>query len=259
VRLAHQAVGQGGRGTVLLHGFLGSGRNLRSLASRLVEADASRTVLCVDLPGHGDSPPLSGEETLRSMAVSVLETARAAGLRGPLELVGHSLGGRVALAAADMAEAEVEAVALLDITPSPLEPTQSASVAVMQKWLRAPEAAPDRKAMREAMLGAGLSAPIVEWLLMNLRSDEGGGVRWRVDRAALGALQQRVNPEVLWDVVEKQAVRLLCIRGDRSPYVADADVRRLEALGVEVATVESGHDVHVEALGPVATLLRRWL
>lgn len=257
--LAHQAVGQGARGTVLLHGFLGSGRNLRSLASRLVEADPSRTALCVDLPGHGESPPLSGDESLRSMAASVLETAREAGLQGPLELVGHSLGGRVALAAVDVAEAEVEAVALLDITPSPLEPAQSASVAVMQKWLQVPPSAPDRKAMREAMLGTGLSAPIVEWLLMNLRADEGGGVRWRVDREALGALQQRVNPEALWDVVERQAVRLLCIRGDRSPYVPEVDARRLEALGAEVATVESGHDVHVEALGPVVTLLHRWL
>ncbi|MEN9797397.1 MAG: hypothetical protein RL653_1093 [Pseudomonadota bacterium] len=257
--LAHQAVGNGARATVLLHGFLGSGRNLRSLAARLVEADPSRTVLCVDLPGHGESMPLSRDESLRTMAASVLETARGAGLRGPLEFVGHSLGGRVALAAADVAEAEVEAVALLDITPSPLEPAQSASVAVMQRWLKVPDSAPDRRAMKEAMLGTGLSAPITEWLMMNLRSVEGGGVRWRVDRAALGALQQRVNPEGLWDVVEKQAVRLLCIRGDRSPYVPEADARRLEALGVEVATVPSGHDVHVEALGPVVTLLRRWL
>ena len=257
--LSHQVLGAGGRATVLLHGFLGSGRNLRSLGMRLVEADPSRTVLMVDLPGHGDSPRPRADETLRTMAEDVLETARHAGLKAPLELVGHSLGGRVAVAAVDVAEPDISAVALLDISPSPIPAALSASGAVLQKLLSVPERAQDRRAMKDALLGAGLSLPITEWLLMNLRADEGGGVSWRIDRAALQALQLRVNPEALWDIVERQSVKWLCIRGDRSPYVTDADARRLEALGAQVSTVESGHDVHVEALGPVVTLLLRGL
>jgi len=257
--LAHSVVGTGRRGTLLLHGFLGSGRNLRSLQLRLSEADASRAVMAVDLPGHGESGPPRADETLGTMAASVRETARAAGLHPPYDVVGHSLGGRVALALAGLAEPEVAAVALLDISPSPIPPALSASGAVLQRLLSAPESAPDRRAMKEALAATGLSAPLVDWLSLNLRADEAGGVRWRIDRAALGRLQGRVNAESHWDVVERGQVRVLCIRGDRSPYVNDEDAQRLESLGAQVSTVESGHDVHVEALPQVVTLLLRGL
>jgi esterase len=257
--LAHSTVGNGPRGTLLLHGFLGSGRNLRSLQQRLSELDGSRRVMAVDLPGHGESPPPREDETLRSMAASVLETAHAAGLPPPYDVVGHSLGGRTALALADLAEPEVAAVALLDISPSPIPASLSASGAVLKKLLSVPEAAPDRRAMKEALLGTGLPAPLVDWLAMNLRADEGGGVRWRIDRAGLERLQGRVNAEDLWGVVERGGVKVLCIRGDRSPYVTADDARRLEALGAAVSTVASGHDVHVEAIAQVVTLLQRGL
>lgn len=257
--LAHTAVGTGLRGTLLLHGFLGSGRNLRSLALRLAEVDPSRMVLMVDLPGHGESGPPREDETLGTMAASVLETARAAGLSPPYDVVGHSLGGRVALAVAGLAEPEVATVALLDISPSPISPSLSASGAVLKKLLSVPESAPDRRAMKESLAATGLSAPIVDWLALNLRADDSGGVRWRIDRAALERLQGRVNAESHWDVVERGQVRVLCIRGDRSPYVTDGDARRLESLGAQVSTVESGHDVHVEALPQVVTLLQRGL
>jgi len=257
--LAHSTVGNGPRGTLLLHGFLGSARNLRSLQQRLSDADPSRTLMAVDLPGHGESAPPRDDETLRGMAASVLETAHAAGLPPPYDVVGHSLGGRTALALAELAEPEVAAVALLDISPSPIPAALSASGAVLKKWLSAPESAPDRRAMKEALLATGLSAPLVDWLAMNLRPDEGGGVRWRMDRAALERLQPRVNAEDLWGVVARGGVKVLCIRGDRSPYVTAEDARRLESLGAHVSTVESGHDVHVEALPQVVTLLQRGL
>jgi len=257
--LAHSTVGSGPRGTLLLHGFLGSARNLRSLQQRLSDVDPSRTVMAVPRPGHGESAPPREDETLGSMAAAVLETAHAAGLPPPYDVVGHSLGGRTALALAGLAEPEVAAVALLDISPSPIPASLSASGAVLRKLLSVPASAPDRRAMKEALAATGLPGPLVDWLATNLRPDEGGGVRWRIDRAGLERLQPRVNAEDLWGVVERGGVKVLCIRGDRSPYVPSEDVRRLESLGAQVSTVEAGHDVHVEALSQVLTLLQRGL
>src|SRR3954453_17015667 len=91
-------IGAGPRSTVLLHGFLGSGKNLRTLAQRWSAAVPARTLLLPDLRGHGESPPPAASADLDSLADDVL--AAAAGLPDPLSLVGHSLGGRVALAAA---------------------------------------------------------------------------------------------------------------------------------------------------------------
>ncbi|MEO0811606.1 MAG: alpha/beta fold hydrolase, partial [Myxococcota bacterium] len=98
--------------TILLHGFMGSGRNLSSLARRWVELDPSRTLIFPDMTGHGESPPLSKPENLEQIATSVLELADHAVGDEPIPLVGHSMGGRVALKARMMAPERVSAVTL---------------------------------------------------------------------------------------------------------------------------------------------------
>jgi pimeloyl-ACP methyl ester carboxylesterase len=249
-------VGEGQRPTVLLHGFLGTGRNLRSLATAWSALDEERRFLLPDLTGHGASPRLPPGATLATVAGDVLETARAAGLRGPLELVGHSLGGRVSLAASLLFPDDVARVSLLDISPSPISTSQSESGKVMEKLLTAPPGAPDRKTMRAELMGRGLSAPLTDWLLMNLEPAPDGGVRWRFERESLAEFHGRVNGEDLWAALERPGARVRCIRGGRAHYVTDADLARMEALGCPVATLpEAGHFVHVDA--PDALL--RWL
>src|ERR1700754_1245749 len=98
--LAHSAIGEGGEDVVLLHGFLGSGKNLRTLAQRWLERAPDHQFVLPDLRGHGLSPPLPAQADLYTLARDVLATARAAEVVEPFTIVGHSLGGRVALAAA---------------------------------------------------------------------------------------------------------------------------------------------------------------
>lgn len=249
-------VGEGQRPTVLLHGFLGTGRNLRSLATAWSEVDKDRRFLLMDLTGHGASPRLPPGATLSTVAADVLETARAAGMEGPVELVGHSLGGRVSLAASLRAPGEVAGVTLLDISPSPIPPDLSESGKVLEILRSAPASAPDRRTMRTELTGRGLSGPLSDWLLMNLEPSPDGGVRWRFDRESLAEFHGRVNGEDLWAALERPGAKVRCIRGGRAHYVTDSDVARMEALGCPVATLpDSGHFVHVDA--PDALL--RWL
>ncbi|HVQ77182.1 MAG TPA: alpha/beta fold hydrolase, partial [Candidatus Binatia bacterium] len=105
--LSHRRHGAGPSPVLLLHGFLGSGRNLGGLARRLAAGDPGLSVITLDLTGHGSSPPLPsgahaapGGADLAMLAGDVLATADALGLRAPVPIVGHSLGGRVALRAA---------------------------------------------------------------------------------------------------------------------------------------------------------------
>ncbi len=251
MRLSTLRLGTGTHATALLHGFLGSGKNLRTLAQRWSEADPSRIFLLPDLRGHGTSPALAPTTDLSEMAKDVLETASAEGLTGPLTLVGHSLGGRVALAAARMQPQALDAVALLDISPSAIASEQSESGAVLGRLLRAPAQAKDRREMRAWLMGERLSGPLADWLVMNLTERE-GGVAWRFDREALRQLHERVNREDLWDAVEARAVPIRCFRGERSGYVSDADAARLERAGCPVTTLAgAGHYVHVDALEPL--------
>lgn len=235
---------------------MGSGKNLRSLAQRWGERDASRVFLLPDLPGHGISPPIDERADLRAMGGEVIDTARGQGLRGALELVGHSLGGRVALAASLAHPEEVASVMLLDITPSPITSETSESGRVLETLRAAPAVAPDRRQMRAALVDRGLTPSLADWLMMNV-VEQGDSYTWRFDREALARLHQRVNAEDLWEAVERPGrPPMRCIRGGASVYVPERDAERMNRAGCRVDTLEgSGHFVHVDALQPLVNLL----
>jgi esterase len=247
-------MGQGPRAVVLLHGFLGSARNVASLARGLAERDPSLSVLALDLTGHGASPPLPSRADTSALAADVLATARALDVPTPVRLVGHSLGGRVALRAGLLEPTAVGHITLLDISPSPLKPGGE-TAAVVNALMRAPDVARSRDEFRVFFRAAGLADEVTEWLLLNL-AREGDLVRWRVDRDALAALHRRIADEDLWPAVEgPRPYSLHCVRGGLSPYVDEGTARRLIAAGCPVDTIAgAGHFLHVEQ--PIATLER---
>lgn len=241
--------GDGGA-VVLLHGFLGSGRNLGALARSL---SGVRT-FTIDLPGHGRSPPIDDGGGLDDMARSVVRTLKARGVRRPA-VVGHSLGARVGLAMRRV-DFELADLAMLDMTPGSLGPTETQSV--IEALLAAPESAPSREAMLAHL--SRLSRPLVEWLSMNLDRAAGGSVRWRIDRRGLLAFHERHIVEELWPQAEDYAAQTGALLGGRSAYVPAAHAARMRAAGISVDTVPyAGHFVHVEATDHVrAWLEARW-
>lgn len=245
-----------GPAVVLLHGFLGSGRNLQSLARRLTEAPGGGRCLLVDLPGHGSSPPMHPGAGLAEMAAAVREAVEDQLGDAAFAVIGHSLGGRLGLSLAGVAGARVARLTLLDIAPGPIPP-QPEVVHLLDLLRRAPATAPDRATMREFLEAGGLSRALADWLLMNLEPAPGGGVRWRIDRAGMAAGHGRVAAEDLWDLVEDgRAPVALCVRGGASDYVSDAEAARLEAAGARVVTLPgAGHFVHAEALDPLVAAL----
>jgi len=89
-------VGGEGPPLVLVHGFSGSATNFTLLAPLLAR---HRRVLIPELPGHGRSEPLPAAPSLNGYADRVRHLAELEGML-PAPLVGHSLGGSVALRAA---------------------------------------------------------------------------------------------------------------------------------------------------------------
>ncbi len=230
----------------MLHGFLGSGRNLRTLANGWSGRDPSRRLVLIDLPGHGQSPPPQPGAGLKQLAEAVIDTARGLKLEPPWAIAGHSLGARVGLMLTGLSPRDVSSIAMLDVGPGPIPVARQTSVGVMKTLLAAPATAADRKSMRDWLTGAGLSGPIADWLSLNLESVE-GGVKWRIDRERLSQLHPGVSAEDLWPIAESRPAPLTVVRGSRSPYVTDEDLARLAAIGAITATVQAGHDVHVEA------------
>lgn len=253
--LASTTMGTGPLGTILLHGFLGSGKNLRTLAQKWLQRDERQCFLLPDLLGHGESPALPANATLNTMAAAVLQTAADAGIPFPVQIVGHSLGGRIALACARVAPERVADVVLLDIGPGPIDPQKSESRHVLDVMLRAPAESTDRREMRAFFLSQGISPALSDWILMNLRQDD-GLYRWRIDRRALDALHSTFTAEDLWPVIEAQEVPVHCAVGERSSYVPHAEAQRLRELGCDVHVLaNAGHYIHVDALEPLLAWL----
>ena len=247
--------GDGERPVVLLHGFLGSGRNLASLAREWTARDPTLRAIVPDLPGHGESPALPEGADLSTMGRAILELIAAeAGDGSAVTVVGHSLGGRVALQAAAMASS-IDAVVLLDIAPGPV-PSHAGPGEVVDILRSLPDTAASRAEMIEHMESAGISGALTDWLAMNLQRS-GDEYVWRIDREGLADFHRRTTIVDLWPLVEHSHSALRrCIRGGRSSFVGDKDVLRLERAGCRVDTLpDAGHFLHVEALDDLLDVL----
>ncbi|MBA2645659.1 MAG: alpha/beta fold hydrolase [Pyrinomonadaceae bacterium] len=82
-----------GKPLLLIHGIGGSWRSWQTILDDLAQ---TREVIAVDLPGHGATPPLDGEVSIRTLADAVTEFVNDNNLNG-VDAVGSSMGARLVL------------------------------------------------------------------------------------------------------------------------------------------------------------------
>lgn len=244
--LSLSRIGEGPRPVALLHGFLGSGRNLSGLARRWSRLDPNLSLFLPDLTGHGVSPALPQEASLDDMARDLLATLLVEVGKRPVDLVGHSLGGRVALAALALKPERVQSVSLIDIAPGPIGSEGDETIQILDRLTKAPTHPESREEARNFLLEGGIPAPTVEWLLTNLIPSN-GSYSWRIDRFALASFRIPMSKVDLWPVAERFADRITSTVGGNSPYVSEEARQRFRELGVPVQKVEgAGHFVHMD-------------
>jgi len=94
---------------VLLHGI---GRSLEDWGPASLRLAADYRVISLDIPGSGFSARRPGPATLTDFALGVLETLDALGETRPVHLMGHSLGGAIALQVQAIAPERVASLVL---------------------------------------------------------------------------------------------------------------------------------------------------
>ena len=97
---------------IFIHGLFGSLSNLGVLARHFSE---QRTVIQIDVRNHGLSGH-SSDINYQLMAEDVLETLSSLNVH-KFVVVGHSMGGKIAMKLADLAREQTEKLIVLDITP----------------------------------------------------------------------------------------------------------------------------------------------
>src|SRR5262244_3355340 len=126
MNLHFEVVGEG-RPVVILHGLLGSADNWRSMSRRL---GAYYRVFALDLRNHGRSPH-SNILDYDVMAADVREFTEQQALRR-IMLLGHSMGGKVAMQFAIEYSEQVDRLIVVDIAPKAYEPSQHYLLKAMQ-------------------------------------------------------------------------------------------------------------------------------
>jgi pimeloyl-ACP methyl ester carboxylesterase len=122
--IAYRAYGdRGDDGIVLLHGGAAHARWWDHIAPMLA---AGRRVIAVDLSGHGDSGRRPSY-TLDAWADEALAVAADGGITAPPTLIGHSMGGFVALRAAGLYGSRIAGVVAIDSPVRDITPEEQAA------------------------------------------------------------------------------------------------------------------------------------
>jgi pyruvate dehydrogenase E2 component (dihydrolipoamide acetyltransferase) len=173
--IRYRRMGEGqGTPIVMVHGF---GGELLTWAANQVPLSARYTVYALDLPGHGGSSQDLGAGGVPGLAEALLAFLDAAGI-GRAHLVGHSLGGAVALQAA-LAQPG-RAMSLTLIASAGLGP--EADTGFIDRLLAADDPTTLAAALRPLYADAGLVTPALgELVLAALRAP---GVRATLRRLA---------------------------------------------------------------------------
>jgi len=252
MKLHHHIVGHGPP-LVILHGLLGSLDNWMPQAQSLA---AQFQVFLLDLRNHGRSPHAE-EFNYAALAADVGEFIRDQNL-GRVHLLGHSLGGKVAMRLAQLHPELMATLIVADMAPREYPP-QYAGI------LEALHALDLSRFQQRAEVDAALVpvAPdknIRQFLLKNLGRDAAGQMRWKPNVAALRANYENIRRAL--PLTPACAGPTLFIRGGKSDYIRDEDVALIQQLfpRVKLETIATaGHWVHADAPAEFLQLVTEFL
>ena len=252
MRLHYRTLGKGAP-LIVLHGLLGSLDNWQPLTRRFA---AHFKVWAVDLRNHGQSPH-SDDVSYDAMAGDIDEFMRTHGLTRA-HLLGHSMGGKVAMQFALRHADRVEKLVLVDISPRAYSPRHARTLAAL---LALDLHAFQRREQLDAKLAESVdNAEVRQFLLKNVGHDPHGGFRWKANVRGIWESYERLTKAV---TSEKPCDRpALFVRGERSDYVPATDnelIRRLFPRAEFCVIADAGHWVHADQPEAVFTAVLKFL
>ena len=240
MQLHFRELGQG-EPLVLLHGLFGSADNWFGVAPGLAE---KFHVFALDLRNHGRSPH-HPEMDYPLMAADV-DQFFAAQKIGCAPVVGHSMGGKVAMRFALDFSARVKKLVVVDMAPRAYprvhDPIFAALLALDLPQFQS------RQQIEEALAPEIPSLNLRRFLLKNLGRDPQGQFIWKMNLRGVAENYSRLG-EVL-KTGRQFAGPALFIRGGKSDYISTADeldIRRLFPAAEIQSIPTAAHWVHADA------------
>lgn len=225
---------------LIAHGLFGSGRNWGAIARRLA---AGRRVLAVDMRNHGESPR-ADSQGYPDMAADLAEVIAAEGGGEPMDVLGHSMGGKAAMALALLHPGTVNRLVVADIAPVAYGHSQSHHIRAMR--------ALDLSGLGSRMeADRRLSALVEDAALrafflqsLDLKSDP---PRWRLNLDVLEAEMDRITG---WpEIAGRFDGPTLFLAGGLSDYIRPDHrplVKALFPAAKQAKIPEAGHWLHAD-------------
>lgn len=237
-----------GKPLIILHGLYGSSDNWHSIARAFAD---SFSVYTVDLRNHGNSPH-NPVHNYVAMANDIYEFINRLQIEKAV-IIGHSMGGKVALQFGQEHAEKVERMVVVDIAPSGFDghetPETISHRNIMQGLLKLNHRTISSREEADRLLQSDIpSEKVRQFLLKNLKRDTSGGFYWNMNLQALAAHMEEIFAGVLPDSDAKE-FPLLFIKGQKSGYIRPEDMEMIHkvypwALMTEIA--DAGHWVHAE-------------
>lgn len=237
---------------IILHGFFASGRNWRQVAEKLA---ADYQVWLLDLRNHGASPhhPLMDYPT---MAADLLAFMDSHGLQAA-HLLGHSMGGKVAMWFALHHPDRVAKLIVADIAPVSYQHSFNTLINALKALPLA--SLSNRKQAELALAEAIPDLSYRQFLLQNLVLRDGAYV-WRVN---LEYFYQNADAIIAFpdaSLVPPFAGHALFLAGAQSHYIKPDDLAALFPQATLSVIADAGHWLHVQQpaafIGQVSAFLQ---
>jgi len=248
-RLRYSVRGESGPAVVLIHGFGGDLDNFLFNHDALA---ARARVYALDLPGHGQSSKAVSDASVAGLSAAVLAFMDAVGVSAA-HLVGHSLGGAIALQTAVSAPGRVSSLSLL----APAALGQSINGA----YLRGFVAAESRKELKPLLQQLVANPELVNRQMVDdmLKFKRVDGVPAALTAIAEGFCSGETQTLVLRDALATLACSVQVLWGDRDAIIPAEQASGLPASVRTEVLPGIGHLLHLEAANAVNALLLRQL
>ncbi|KOS07455.1 alpha/beta hydrolase [Flavobacterium akiainvivens] len=239
--MIHSRVEGEGKPLVVIHGFMGMGDNWKTLGGQY--AKAGFEVHTLDMRNHGKSFH-SDEFTYEAMVEDVAEYIAANNL-GKVDLIGHSMGGKVGMFFAVLHPELLDKLVVADIAPRHYAPHH-------QRELEALNAVdfsvkPNRAEVESVMAQYITEPGTIQFLTKNLYWVEPGQLGFRFNLKVFNEQIENIGEALPQGSVFSGPT--LFLKGDRSKYIQDSDLADISAHfpDHEIKTISnSGHWVHAE-------------
>lgn len=251
MKLYFRVLGQG-QPIIMLHGIFGSSDNWLT-QSRLLSSKFK--TYAVDLRNHGQSP----HEALfdyPAMVEDLVEFIDAQRIMDPI-MMGHSMGGKLAMNFAVAHPDRLQKLIVVDIAPKPYDMEDHL---VLKGLNRIPIDKINTRQEADEELAAFVNEEDVrQFALKNLLRKPDGGFKWKLNLPAITENIGKIGAGLQFEgTFDKPS---LFVRGSRSNYIKDHDLEKIRKIFplAEFETLDAGHWVPAERPQEFVEVVTRWL